>query len=83
METQQRSEIHTLICSLDNNHTSRRWSGNTGRKDNMNWELVIIWASGEKEVVEYDSRQRATQGGRNYEMAFGAQVSWWCVREKR
>ena len=47
------------------------------------WELVIIWASGEKEVVEYDSRQRATQGGRNYEMAFGTQVSWWCVREKR
>ena len=35
METQQHSEIHTLICSLDNNHTSRRRSGNTGRKDNM------------------------------------------------
>ena len=47
------------------------------------WELVIIWASGEKDIVEYDSRQRATQGGRNYEMAFGTQVAWWCVREKR
>lgn len=42
METQQHSEIHTLICSLDNNHTSRRRSGNTGRKDNMEYKDYYI-----------------------------------------
>lgn len=44
------------------------------------YELVIIWSTGEKEVCRYDTESRAMEAGEGMQMAFGAQVSWWCVR---
>ena len=47
----------------------------------MEYELVVVWATGEKEIHSYNSQDEAEQGKRNYEMAFGSQL-WCCVREK-
>ena len=44
------------------------------------YELVIVWASGETEVYEYEGRKAAENAGRGYRMAFGTQVAWYGVR---
>lgn len=44
------------------------------------YELVIIWANGEKNVYEYACRELAEYSAKNFLMAFGEQVAWYCVR---
>lgn len=46
------------------------------------YELVIVWESGEKEISTYRTEAEAVKAKFNMEMAFGNQL-WACVREKR
>lgn len=46
------------------------------------YELVIIWDSGEKEIHEYKTKEEAEKAKAGYYIAFGHQL-WGCVREKR
>lgn len=46
------------------------------------FELVIVWSTGETNIYEYETREDAEQGGENFLLAFGLQVSWWGVRKK-
>ena len=46
------------------------------------YELVIVWYSGEKEIYTYKTEAEARKAKANMEMAFGRQL-WACVREKR
>ena len=46
-------------------------------------ELVVIWYTGEKEVHEYDSIIQASQAKEGYKVAFGNQIQWLGLREKR
>ena len=50
--------------------------------ENM-YELIIIWADGDKNVYPYQTEEEARQGERNMRMAFGNQVSWAGVRKSR
>lgn len=47
------------------------------------FELVIIWESGEKEIHEYTNRLEAKMIEHGYRQAFGNQISWTGIREKR
>lgn len=47
------------------------------------YELIVIWTSGEKEIHEFQSREQACETGDGYKMAFGTQIEWVGVREKR
>lgn len=54
------------------------------RKGAKMYELVIIWENGDKDVYEYESREKAEKIGRGYkELAFGDQVAWYGVRKKQ
>ena len=46
----------------------------------MNYELIIIWSNGDKNVYQYLTREDAEQGKRNMEMAFGNQIGWAGIR---
>lgn len=48
----------------------------------MKYELVIIWDTGEKEVIEYESEELAMQAERGYRRAFGRQIEWAGIRRK-
>lgn len=48
----------------------------------MKYELVIIWADGEKSVYEYASREEAERGESGMKMALGNQISWSGIRRK-
>ena len=46
------------------------------------YELVLIWSTGEKEIREYESKEEAYRSAENMVVAFGTQISWWCVRDQ-
>lgn len=46
----------------------------------MRYELVVIWENGDKDVYEYDSRDRAEQCGDGMKTALGNQIAWYGVR---
>ena len=46
------------------------------------YELVIVWESGEKAVYTYESKAEAEKARDGYIKVFGRQL-WACVREKR
>lgn len=46
----------------------------------MNYELVIIWSNGEKNVYQYPTRDEAEIGEKNMWMANGNQIEWSGVR---
>ena len=46
------------------------------------YELVIVWDSGEKEIHTYKTEAEAERAKDGYIKAFGRQL-WACVREKR
>lgn len=48
----------------------------------MKHELVIIWDTGEKQVLEYESEELAEQAERGYKKAFGNQIQWSGIRPK-
>ena len=47
----------------------------------MKYELVIIWATGEKEVHAYATEEEAQVSVKGYKMAFGNQVAWAGIRK--
>ena len=47
------------------------------------WETVVVWEDGEKTVYEFKTQEDAERCERNMRMAFGNQVSWCGVRERR
>ena len=49
----------------------------------MKYILVIIWESGEREEQEYNSRYDAEIAGAGYIRAFGKQISWYGIVERR
>ena len=49
----------------------------------MKYELVIIWGTGEKEIHEYADEALARQAEAGYLKAFGRQIEWTCIREKK
>lgn len=49
----------------------------------MEYELIIIWSTGEKTIEVCSSKEQAEEGEKNYKMAFGGQISWTGIREKR
>lgn len=48
----------------------------------MKYELVVVWANGEKDVYEYETREQAERGGENMKMALGNQIAWCGTRRK-
>lgn len=46
-------------------------------------ELIIIWDTGEKDVIKVKDIQSAEKAERNYKMAFGKQIAWTGIVEKR
>ena len=47
------------------------------------WELIVVWSNGEKNVYEYRTEQDAVKGQKSMRMAFGGQISWAGIRERR
>ena len=44
------------------------------------YELVVVWDDGGKDVYRYSSREEVEKTGEGMEMANGNQIKWWCVR---
>lgn len=42
----------------------------------MEFELIVIWDTGEKDISPYDSFESAKKGESYMRMAFGNQISW-------
>lgn len=47
------------------------------------YELVIIWSTGEKDVYQYTTREEAEKAELGMRMAFGNQIEWSGIREKK
>ena len=48
----------------------------------MDYELVVVWDDGSKDVWDYDTWEEAEQAGQNMKFALGDQVAWYGVRRK-
>lgn len=48
-----------------------------------NYYLIIIWDDGLKQEFGYLTLDEANKAARGYKMAFGRQVEYCCVRERR
>lgn len=48
----------------------------------MKYELVVVWATGEREVFSFNNAEDAEFSKHNMEMAFGSQL-WCCVNRKQ
>lgn len=46
------------------------------------YELVIVWESGEREILTFKTAEEAIKAKANMEKAFGSQL-WAGIREKR
>jgi hypothetical protein len=46
------------------------------------WELVLIWADGDKNVFTYSSEDEAKQAEENMLRAHGNQISWTGIRRQ-
>lgn len=44
------------------------------------FELVVIWSSGEKDIYEYQTEERAEAAGKGMKLAFGNQIAWFGTR---
>lgn len=49
----------------------------------MIYELIVIWDTGEKETYDYETLDAARQGEANMRMAFGCQIAWTGINERR
>lgn len=47
------------------------------------YDLIIIWADGERESYAFRSREEAEQAEHNYLLAFGHQVEYVTITERR
>ena len=48
----------------------------------MRARLIVIWDTGEKEVHEYDSLEKAREIESGMKVAFGNQISWTGIVER-
>lgn len=48
----------------------------------MKYELVVIWTTGEKEIIECQNLEDAIRIQRNYLMSFGNQIQYCEPRKK-
>ena len=48
----------------------------------MAYELVVIWETGEKEIYEYNSEDKAIEASEGMRVALGNQIAWAGVRKK-
>lgn len=46
------------------------------------YELIIVWATGEKETAQYKTYERADNARDGLKMAFGEQIAFMCINEK-
>lgn len=49
----------------------------------IRYELIVIWDTGEKETYDYETLEAARQGEANMRMAFGYQIAWAGINERR
>lgn len=55
----------------------------TGERGNdMKYELVIIWDTGEKQTFGYDTEDKAKEIEAGYRIAFGNQIAFTCINKK-
>lgn len=57
----------------------------TNRKEvqNMKYELIVIWETGEKEIFEYATEEQAQEACNDFKYIFDNQVAWAGTRLKR
>lgn len=46
------------------------------------YELIIVWATGEKEAHGYETEDKAKEIEAGYKMAFGNQIAFTCINRK-
>jgi hypothetical protein len=44
------------------------------------YELIVIWANGDKDIYSYDSIRKAVSAEAGMRMANGEQISWIGIR---
>lgn len=49
----------------------------------MQYELIIIWDTGEKATETFESYAEALQAEKNMRLAFGRQINWSGINEVR
>lgn len=49
----------------------------------MKYILIVVWESGEKEEHAYNTKEQAEKAGAGYKTAFGKQISWYGITERR
>lgn len=47
------------------------------------YELVVVWETGEKDIIPYSNEEEAKVIEYRYRMAFGNQIQWTGIREVR
>ena len=47
------------------------------------YQLIIIWDDGQKEEAFYETREEAERIRDGYQMAFGKQINFICINERR
>ena len=47
----------------------------------MKYRLVIIWENGDKEIHNFNTKEKAERVGADYKKVFGGQVQWYGVSE--
>ena len=47
------------------------------------YKLTIIWCTGEKETYDYTTREEAEKAELGMRMAFGNQIEWSGISERR
>lgn len=50
--------------------------------NDKDFELVVVWDNGDKNVYEYRTEEEAENGAERMKMAFGHQISWTGTRRK-
>ena len=51
------------------------------KKNYNNFELVVIWETGEKEIHAYATEEGAQAVANGYKMVFGNQIAWVGIRK--
>ena len=49
----------------------------------MMYVLIILWTDGDRNEYEYTTREEAERGELNMRMAFGNQIEWSGISERR
>lgn len=49
----------------------------------IRYELIVIWDNGDKDTYDYETLDAARQGEANMKMAFGHQIAWTGINERR